>query len=70
MRHLGVVALDSRLKRLWVSANNLANLVAVLEEHEGRHSADAELLSYIRDFINVELVEAGVGVLVGHPGGA
>lgn len=60
--------LDSGLESLGVRANDLADLLAVLEEQEGGHGADAELLRDIWDFVYVELVEAGVGVGVGEPG--
>jgi hypothetical protein len=60
------VGLDSRLKRSRVRTHNLANLLAVLEEHDSRHGADGELLRDVWDFVDVELVEARVGVLVGE----
>lgn len=60
--------LDRVFKRRGVGANNLAHLLPVLEQHERRHRADVELLCYVRDVIDVELVEACVGVLVGEPG--
>lgn len=59
--------LDSGLESLGVCADDLANLLAVLEEQEGGHGADAELLSDVWDLVYVELVEAGVGVGVGEP---
>ena len=64
--NLLVVGLDSGLKSLGVSADHLSNLVAALEEQESGHGADAEFLCDIRDLVDVELVEACVGVLVGH----
>ena len=56
--------LNSSLERLWVSTNDLTNLLAVLEQQKGRHGADAEFLGHFWDFVDVELVEAGgcVGV--------
>ena len=56
--------LDSGLKSLWVGTNNLTNLLSVLEQQKGGHGADTELLSNIWNFIDVELVEAGLGVSV------
>lgn len=59
--------LDGSLKGLGVGANDLGDPLAVLEEDEGRHGADGELLGDLGDFVNVELVEARVGVGVGEP---
>lgn len=61
--------LDRGLKRLGVRADDLPNLLLVLEQEEGGHGADAEVLGDVGDFVDVELVEAGGGVGVGHPGG-
>lgn len=61
------VLLDGGLKGDGVGADDLANLLAVLEEHEGGHGADGELLRHLGNLVDVELVEAGVGVLVGEP---
>ena len=66
MRHLEVV-LDRSLERTGVGTNDLLNLLAVLEEHESRHSADGELLRDIRNLIYVEFVEASILVIVGEP---
>jgi hypothetical protein len=62
------VLLDARLNSLWVCADNLADLLAVLEEDERGHSADAKLLRNIGDLVDVELVEARLGVLLREPG--
>ena len=51
----------------WVGTNDLTDLFAVLEEQESRHGADSELLSDIWDLVDIELVEAGLGVSVGEP---
>jgi hypothetical protein len=56
--------LDRGLQRRRVSANDLADLLAALEDDEGGHGADAELLRDVWDFVNVELDEVYVGVLV------
>jgi hypothetical protein len=64
------VLLDARLNSLWVCADNLADLLAVLEEDERGHSADAKLLRNIGDLVDVELVEARLGVLLSHCAGA
>jgi hypothetical protein len=61
---LAKVSLDSRLEGLRVRAHDLGDLVAVLEEQECGHGADAELLRDVRDVVNVELVEARCGVEV------
>lgn len=60
---LGVL-LDSGLDGLGVCAYNLANLLAVLEEDEGGHGADAEFLGNVGDLVDVELVEASLRVLL------
>jgi hypothetical protein len=62
------VLLDARLDSLGVCADNLADLLAVLEEDESRHGADTEFLRNIGDFVDVELVEARLGVLLREPG--
>lgn len=61
------VVLDSGLESLGVGANDLGDLLAVLEEEEGGHGADAEFLCDVGDLVNVELEEARVGVCAGHP---
>jgi len=66
VRHLEVV-LDRSLERTGVGTNDLLNLLAILEEHESRHSADRELLGDIGNLIYVELVEAGILVIIGEP---
>lgn len=69
MRNLCVdVGLDGGLEGLGVGTDNLSDLVTVLEQQEGGHGADAELLSNIGDLVDVELVEAGVGVCAREPG--
>lgn len=60
------VVLDGRLERDGVGADDLADLLTVLEEHEGGHGAHGELLRDLGDLVDVELVEAGRGVLVGE----
>lgn len=61
---LRVVLLDAGLDGLGVCAYDLANLLAVLEEDECGHGADAEILGNVGDLVDVELVEARVGVLL------
>lgn len=61
------VVLDSGLEGLGVGTNDLGNLVAVLEKDEGGHGADAELSCNLGEFVDVELVEARAGVLLGEP---
>jgi hypothetical protein len=61
------VGLDSRLEGLGVGADDLGDLLAVLEEQEGGHGADAEFLCDVGDLVHVELEEARVGVCARHP---
>jgi hypothetical protein len=63
------VLLDSGLKSNRVGANDLADLLAVLEQQESGHGADGLLLGDLGDLVDVDLVEAGVGVVVGEPAG-
>lgn len=66
-RRLSVVSLDSGLESDGVGANDLADLLAVLVEKESGHGAHALLLGDLGDLVDVDLVEAGVGVVVGEP---
>lgn len=59
--------LDGGLEGLGVGTDDLADLLAVLEQDEGGHGADAEFLGDLGDLVDIELVEAGVGVRVGEP---
>ncbi len=61
--------LNNSLKRLWVSTNNLINLLSVLEDEERWHGADADLLGNIWDVVDVDLDEVGRWVLLGEPEG-
>ena len=61
------VVLDRSLEGRWVRTDDLTDLLAILEEHERRHGADGEFLCDLGDLVNVELVEACVGVCVGEP---
>lgn len=65
-RSLADVGLDGSLESLRVCADNLGYLVAVLEEKKSGHGADTEFLGNVGDFVNVELVEAGIWVGVGE----
>lgn len=49
--------LDTLLNGTGVSPNNLSELLALVEIHNGRHSADSELLSNVGDFVDIDLVE-------------
>lgn len=60
---------NSRLNRLRIRTHNLIDFLAILEQQESRHSPDPQILSYIRHFIHVDLVEAHVGVLFAVPVG-
>lgn len=66
-RRLSVVSLDSGLESDGVGADDLADLLAVLVEEESGHGAHALLLGDLGDLVDVDLVEAGVGVVVGEP---
>lgn len=59
--------LNGSLKSNRVGTNDLLDLLAVLEEQESGHGADGVLLSDLGDLVDVDLVEAGVGVVVGEP---
>lgn len=63
------MGLDSGLKSDGVGADDLADLLAVLVEKESGHGAHALLLGDLGDLVDVDLVEAGVGVVVGEPVG-
>lgn len=54
--------LDGGLESLGVRANDFLDLLPVLEQQEGGHGADAEVLGDVGDLVDVELVEACVGV--------
>lgn len=67
LRNLCVdVGLDGSLESLGVGTDDLSNLVAVLEEEEGGHGANAEFLCDVRDLVDVKLEEAGAGVCAGE----
>lgn len=66
-RGIANVLLDSGLNGLGVRTNDFSHLLAVLEEHEGGHGADAEFLRDIGHLVDVELVEAGAGVGLREP---
>lgn len=65
---LGVfeTGLDGGLEGLGVRTDDLPNALVVLEEEEGGHGADAELLGNVGDLVHVKLVEAGFGVGIGE----
>jgi hypothetical protein len=63
------VLLDSGLESDRVGADDFADLLAVLEEQESGHGAHALLLGDLGDLVDIDLVEAGVGVVVREPGG-
>jgi len=60
------VCLDGGLEGLGVGTDNLSNLLAVLEEQEGGHGTDAELLGDLGELVDVDLEEACLSVLVGE----
>ena len=59
--------LDGSLERRWVGTNNLTNLLSGLEDNEGWHGADADLLSDIWDVVDIDLDEVGGWVLLREP---
>ena len=58
--------LDRSLNRTLIRANHLPDLLTVLEDQESGHSAHAELLGDVGDFVDVKFVELGVGEFAGH----
>ena len=62
------VLLDGRLEGLGVCADDLGDLLAVLEQQEGGHGADAEFLRDVVRLVDVDLVELGLRVLFGELG--
>jgi hypothetical protein len=58
--------LNGSLQGWWVGANDLGSLLAILEDDEGWHGADAELLGDFWDVVNVDLDEVDVGELLGE----
>lgn len=58
--------LDGGSQRGWVGAHDLSDLLAALEDDEGGHSADAELLRDVGDLIDVHLDEVCGGELLGE----
>jgi hypothetical protein len=63
------VLLDGSLEGGRVGTDDLADLLAVLEDEESGHGADGVLLGGLGDLVDVNLEEAGVGVVVGEPVG-
>ena len=59
--------LDSGQQRLGVCADDLGRLLAVLEDEEGGHGADAELLGHVGDLVDVNLDEVCAGEFFGEP---
>lgn len=49
--------LDRCLKLLWVSSDDLVNLLTALEEGEGGHGRNSKLLSNLLLSVDVELIE-------------
>lgn len=54
--------LDRSLDGRGRGPDDLIDLLAVLEEEEGRHGAHAELRSHVRHGVDVNLVKSHVGV--------
>ena len=62
--------LDELEESAGVSADELVGSLAVLEDEEGRHGADVELLGDFGDLLDVELDEVNLAVessVVGVP---
>lgn len=49
-----------------IGTNNLLNLLSVLENQESGHSADAVLLSELREFVDVDFEVVCIGILFGE----
>ena len=62
--------LNSSLECRWVRSNDLADLLSVLENNEGWHGADADLLGDVWNVVDVHLDEVGGWVLLGEPEGS
>lgn len=60
--------LDGSLQRGRVGADNLFDLLAALEEHEGGHGTHAQVGGHIAQLVDIDLVELGVGVLLAELG--
>jgi hypothetical protein len=60
------VLLDGSLEGGRVGTDNLADLLAVLEDEESGHGTDGVLLGGLGDLVDVNLEKAGVGVVVGE----
>jgi hypothetical protein len=63
---LFVVLLNRSLESLWVCANDLTYPLSILIKQECWHGSDAELLCYVWDIVDIELVEPGVCEFVGE----
>jgi hypothetical protein len=61
--------LDSIANLLLVGPDDLLDLLAILEEEEGGHRPDAELLREVRRIVDVELVERSLLVFGGKAEG-
>lgn len=60
--------LNSSLQSRRVSPNHLLDLLAVLEENEGRHGADSQFLGHFWVLVDVKLDKVDVGVLLAPAG--
>ena len=63
------VCLDGSFESFGIGTDDLGDLVTTLEEKEGGHGANTEFLCDIGDLVDVELVEARIGVCTGEPVG-
>jgi hypothetical protein len=61
--------LDRGSQLIRVRAHDLGELLAVLEQLECGHGANAEFLGHVRDVVDVDFDEVGAGELFGESGG-
>ena len=61
------MSLDLVLDCLWIGSDDLVELCAFAEQHDGRHGANGELLCNVREEVDVDLDEMSIWVLFGIP---
>jgi hypothetical protein len=65
---LSQLLLNSSFQRPLIRAHDLSDLLAVLEEQEGRHGPDTQLLRYVAHFVDVDFEELGLWVFFAELG--